>query len=141
MSNTRFNPFTGLPDYVQSSSTTILVPVGFEAECAASDNVGDPVVLDASVDDRVESLSSNVYDDLVVGIIQTKISTTRCIVIVMGLLVGITTGLTRRKAVFISTTGGLTTTPPPTGHQQIIGQAVNDTDIVININNQKVIQI
>jgi hypothetical protein len=106
-----------------------------------ADSVGDPVVVDANIDDKVESLSNNIYDDLVIGIIQEKLTDTRCIVVVMGLMNGIATGLTRRKAVFISTTGGLTTTPPATGHQQIIGQAVNSTDIVVNVNNQKVIKL
>ena len=138
----RFNPISGLPDYIRSTedASNVLVPLGFLADCEASDAVGDPVVVDAAVDDKVESISSNVYDDLVVGIIHEKLSATRCVVVVMGLLPGISSGLTRRKAVFISPTGGLTTTPPATGHQQIIGQAVNSTDVVVNINNSKVVQ-
>jgi hypothetical protein len=115
------------------------VPVGFQADCTANENIGDPVVFSVTDDGAVESLSSNVYDNrLVVGIINSKLSDTRCIVITMGILENISSGLTRGLPLWVSATGGLTTTKPSSGHWQVLGNAINSTSVSVNIEMRKV---
>lgn len=124
---------------VIDDNTIITTPLGFEADCAAGDVVGDPVIVSAP--DTVSSFPTNIYPDLCVGIIKEKLTTTRCVVVIGGILKNITTGLTANKAVFVSDTGGLTTTPPTTGHLQIMGTALSSTDMVVNVSQEKVIQV
>jgi hypothetical protein len=114
----------------------ITTPTGFESDCAISDSVGDPVVVVGA--NLVNRVTSNTYTDLVVGIIKEKLTPTRCIVIVAGILEGIASGLTASKAVFVSATGTLTTTPPA-GHQQILGTAISSTDIIVNAMPPKIL--
>jgi hypothetical protein len=116
----------------------IITPLGFEADCEVTDNVGDPVSIDAS--NKVIALGTNVYDDLVVGLIYQKLTPTTCVVVIGGVFKSVTTGLTPTKPIWVSTTGGLTTTKPSTGHLQILGQALSSTDMVVNINLSKVVQ-
>lgn len=120
--------------------TSITVPIGFEADCSVAEQVGDPVVFSETIDKKVERITSNIYNNLVVGIINEKPTPTTCIVIVSGILDNVTTGLSRGKAIFVSTTGGLTTTKPATGHLQIIGMALSATGLNVNIGTEKVIQ-
>ena len=115
------------------------VPVGFQADCTASESIGDPVVFSTTDDGAVESITSNVYDNrLVVGIINAKSSDTRCTVITMGILENISTGLTRGLPLWVSATGNLTTTKPPSGHWQVLGNAISSTSISVNIEMRKV---
>lgn len=118
------------------------IPLGFNATCTIVEQIGDPVVFHDTVDGRVESLTDNVYDSrLVVGIIQAKSSDTECFVVTLGILEGIAAGLDSGAAVWVSTTGGLTTTKPATGHLQVLGDAVSSTDISVNIEKRKSIQV
>ena len=128
-----------LPFEAISLPGSITVPIGFEALCSASEVIGDPVVFSLTLDKTVERITSNVYTQLVVGIINEKPTVTTCIVIVMGILDGIATGLSRGEAVWVSTSGGLTTTRPVTGHLQGLGIAISPTGIIVNIEQNKVI--
>lgn len=115
------------------------VPVGFTSDCTVAEQVGDPVVFSTLDDDSVERLTSNVYDSrLVVGIITEKPTPTTCIVITMGILTDITSGLSRGLPVWVSLTGGLTTTKPASGHWQVLGNAISATSISVNIEMRKV---
>lgn len=115
------------------------VPVGFSADCSISESIGDPVVFSTTDDGAVERLTSNVYDSrLVVGIITSKPSPTTCVVVTMGILNEITSGLTRGLPVWVSATGGLTTTKPASGHWQILGNAISATSLSVNIEMRKV---
>ena len=116
-------------------SAQISVPLGFQATCSVGDSVGDPVIIVG--DNEVSKLSINVYSEIVVGVILSKESTTACTVAIGGLLAGITSGLTTSKPVWVSTTGGMTTTKPLTGHQQIIGYSINATDVVVSVATDK----
>lgn len=118
-------------------NSLILVPLGFEADCNLTDAVGDPVKVESA--GKVTGVSTNVYTNLMVGILKEKLTDTRCIVIIAGFLSGITSGLSQNKAVFISTSGGLTTTPPTTGHLQTIGTAISPTDLIVSAAPSKVI--
>lgn len=114
------------------------VPVGFEANCTAAEAPGDPVVFSKTTAGTVERLYSNTYDNrLVVGIIVSKSSDTECIVVTMGILEGIAAGLSEGLPVWISETGGVTTTRPPSGDLQIIGNAVGTDAISVNIEMRK----
>lgn len=128
-----------LPFEAISLPGSITVPIGFEALCSASEAIGDPVVFSLTLDKTVERITSNVYTQLVVGIINEKPTVTTCIVIVMGILDGIATGLSKGEAVWVSTSGGLTTTRPVTGHLQGLGIAISPTGIIVNIEQNKVI--
>jgi len=115
------------------------VPVGFTSNCTALEQIGDPIVFSTTDDDSVERLTSNNYDSrLVVGIINEKPTPTTCVVITMGILNDITSGLSRGLPVWVSSTGGLTTTKPPSGHWQILGNAISSTSISVNIEMRKV---
>jgi hypothetical protein len=115
------------------------VPVGFTSNCTALEQVGDPVVFSTTDDDAVERLTSNVYDSrLVVGIITEKPTPTTCTVITMGILNSIASGLSRGLPVWVSPTGGLTTDKPPSGHWQVLGNAISESSISVNIEMRKV---
>lgn len=116
----------------------IITPSGFAAACAISDSVGDPVIVTSP--GVVTSFALNVYPDLCVGIIYEKPTPTSCIVVIGGIVEGVTVGLTANKAVFVSTSGQLTTTKPATGHIQVMGTALTSTDMVVNVAPSKVIQ-
>ena len=128
-----------LPFEAISLPPSITVPIGFEAFCSASELIGDPVVMSLTLDKTVERITTNVYSQLVVGIINEKPTPTTCVVIVMGILDGIAAGLTRGDALWVSPTGGITTTRPVTGHLQGLGIAVAGTDIIVSIEQNKVI--
>lgn len=117
------------------------IPIGFLATCTASDAVGDPVIFHATVAGQVESLASNVYDGLVVGLIESKTSDTDCFVVTLGIPPSIAlAGLDEGKPCWVGTSGGVTTTKPATGHLQVIGNAVSTTSLSINIEMRKTIQ-
>ena len=118
----------------EPTNAFITTPTGFESDCDVSDAVGDPVIVVSS--NLVNSVTSNTYANLVVGIIKEKLTATRCIVIVAGIMKNIASGLTPSKAIFVSATGTLTTTPP-SGQQQILGTAISATDIIVNAMPQK----
>jgi hypothetical protein len=116
------------------------IPLGFLATCTVAETVGDPVIFHATNADQVERLTSNSYDTrLVVGVIHSKTSPTQCFVVTMGILEGITSGLTQGQPIWISPTGTLTTTKPTTGHLQVIGNAVASTDVSVAIESRKTI--
>lgn len=118
------------------------IPIGFLATCTASDVVGDPVIAHATVAGRVESLASNVYAGLVIGVIESKTSDTDCFVVTLGIPPTIVlAGLDEGKPAWVSTTGGITTTKPATGHQQIIGNAISNTLVSYNIEMRKSIVV
>lgn len=108
--------------------------------CDASAAVGDLVVASQNVSDTVEVVSTNVYNDLIFGVIISKPTSTQAEVLISGRLDGFFTGLTFGKSVFVSETGGLTTTKPATGHVQIIGRAIKSDSIFLLPSNEKVIQ-
>jgi hypothetical protein len=118
------------------------IPIGFLATCTVSDVVGDPVIFHPTVAGQVENISSNVYDGLVVGLISSKSSDTDCFVVTLGIPPEIIlAGQDEGNPSWVSTTGGVTTTKPVTGHLQVIGNAVSPTSISINIEMRKTIQV
>lgn len=125
---------------VLNPNETITVPLGFEANCTEDEIVGDLVVFSLTVDYTVERLTSNSYDSrLVVGIINEKPTPTTAIVIVLGIVTGLASGLDRGRAVFVGTDGKPTTTVPTTGDRQIVGMALSATDFVVRVDVNKII--
>jgi len=117
------------------------VIVSFEAECDVTTVIGDPVIFSSIVDGKVDSLPNNSYGgSLVVGLVTSKPSPLVCEVATMGILTDIATGLTRGKPVWVSLTGGLTTTKPATGDLQVLGNAISPTSVAVNIEMRKVKQ-
>jgi len=115
------------------------VPVGFEANCTIAEAIGDPVVFSTSGDNVVERLTSNSYDSrLVIGVISEKLTPTTCIVVTMGILENIATGLSRGLPLWVSPTGSITTTRPLTGDLQVLGNAISPESVAINIEMRKV---
>lgn len=108
-------------------------------DCDASAAVGDLVIQSTTTDNKVDVISSNVYDGLVIGVVVEKLSDTRCNIRWSG-LTATATGLTRNKAVFVSLTGTPTTSVPTTGHLQSIGTAVSSTEYLLNLQAGKVIR-
>lgn len=108
--------------------------------CEASAAVGDLVIASSTTEDKVEVVSSNIYDDLIFGVIISKPSSTTAEVLVSGRLDGFFTGLTFGKSLFVSEVGGITTSKPATGHIQIIGRAIKSDSIFLLPSNEKVIQ-
>ena len=115
-------------------------PVGFTATCDAATNIGDPVK-SSLIAGQVESLISNVFSDLCIGVVIEKPTPTTCIVGIIGVVCGIGAGLSIGKALFIGPSGQLTTTRPTTGHLQILGTAIGTENILLNVSTNKTVLV
>jgi len=136
----RFNPFTGNIDYVSNPGQfTTAREVDITLDCDAGAAPGDSVIISATVDDLAVVVTSNNYVGVVMGVIISKPSTTTCSVRVLGRIDGLASGLGKGKPIFIGASGELTTTPPITGGQQVMGIAITATDFLVNPERRKVI--
>lgn len=108
-------------------------------DCDASVAVGNIVVPSLTVDFKVDALSSNVYNGLVLGVVASKPTVTSCKVRVLGPQDGFS-GLVRGQPVYVSTSGVPTTTFPASGHKQTIGVAVSSSRIIIYVEMSKVVR-
>jgi hypothetical protein len=93
----------------------------------------DPVVITGA--DFVQKISDNTATTIPNGIFGfgvEKPSTTRIKVLFLGKLEGFS-GLSIASRYFISTSGGITTTPPITGMVQQVGFAINSTTLLVDI--------
>jgi hypothetical protein len=120
---------------VSGSSNEVLLLFACDAGAA----VNDVVRMSTTVDSKVDTLTSNTYSNLAIGVIASKPSTTTCYTRILGLHTGLA-GLTRAKPVFVSPSGIPTTTVPVSGSLQIIGVAVSSTAMIINVAMYKVIR-
>jgi hypothetical protein len=136
----RFNPFTGLFDNVSGAGGTVeyAEKVAAEFNCAAEVVVGDLVRPSETDADTVLRVTSNTYSGLVFGIVIEKISSVRCKVLVSGKITGLT-ALDLGKAIYVNDVGGITTTPPLTGHRQKLGISINATTAFLLPSMEKVI--
>jgi len=118
------------------SSGGVVVDMG----CDLSASVGDPVYQDVTEDNKaVKPASNNPTLPIVFGAIIEKPTPTTCKVMLTGSLQGLS-GLTRSKVVYLSLTGGYTTTPPTTGSKQILGVASSSTGMFLIPNMTRVIK-
>lgn len=129
-----FNPFTGNLDVVDVSN----VQGTLDAICKAADSVGDCVkVIDAKAGAlyQVEKLDIDSDTEPAIGIIESKSTSTRCVVKVLGILQGVYTGLLPGKTYLVGTNSqlALTLADPASGfrYAQIMGTAVSDDEFLV----------
>lgn len=106
--------------------------------CLASVAVGDLAIADPSNADTILAISTNVYDDIVFGLVIEKPSSTTCEVLFSG-KVNSLSGLSLGKVVWVSASGVPTTTKPTTGHQQKLGVAIKSDSMYLSPSLEKVI--
>lgn len=106
--------------------------------CNVGSVVGDIVIADPAIDLKVLSLSSNIYQNIAFGVIVEKYTDTSCKVLISGKITTSET-LSPGKPVFISPTGVFTTTPPTSGHRQILGIAIASSIVYLSPSPEKVV--
>ena len=117
-------------------SSTAESPVDVELNCTATEAIRDAVYV-ASDNTVNQATNTDIDKARAVGFILSKSSDTTCKVRVSGILSGFT-GLEAGKPYFLDdVNGGITKDPvTTTGRLKVrVGQAVNSTDLNININN------
>lgn len=139
----RFNPLSGQLDWIGDSGATPSIPVAEKVAdvfgCAATVSVGDLVVPSELVSGNVESLSSNVYNNLCFGVVISKPTLTTAEVLVSGKLLGLS-GLPIGRPLFVGTNGFLTATKPATGHLQTMGISITSSTAFLMPSLTKVVQ-
>lgn len=141
MKNYNFNHFTGNLD-ITSVPTSIEVAEKIAAvfSCAETVQVGDLVRADNTTSDTVVTVDSNVYNDIVFGMVINKTTTTSCEVLVSGKVEGSPlSGLSFGKVIWVGTSGEVTTTKPASGHIQKLGIAIKADAIFLLPSTEKVI--
>jgi len=109
--------------------------------CDVSVAVGDLVRASTTTDETVETVTTNVYSDIVIGMVISKPTATSCEVLFSGKVEdnGLS-GLTFGKVIWVGTSGEVTTTKPATGHIQKLGVAIKSNKIFLLPSTEKVIQ-
>ena len=141
----RLNPFTGQLEHVRGLQTNVefAEKISVIFDCDVSAAIGDVVRPSTTTADKVEVVTTNIWPNLAIGVIITKPTTTTCEVLISGKLEGITfglSGLTFGKAIFVGTSGGVTTTVPATGHLQKMGLAIKSDAIFLLPSLEKVVR-
>ena len=110
--------------------------------CDVSVAVGDLVRASTTTDETVETVTTNVYSDIVIGMVISKPTATSCEVLFSGKVEdnGLS-GLTFGKVIWVGTSGEVTTTKPTTGHIQKLGVAIKSNKIFLLPSTEKVIQV
>lgn len=136
-----FNPFTGILDPTESASSVEFAEKIVDIfACASNVQIGDLVRASNLFADTVETVTSNVYSDIVIGFVISKPTATSCEVLFSGKVEdnGIT-GLTFGKVIWVGLSGQITTTRPTTGHLQKLGVAIKENKIFLLPSLEKVI--
>lgn len=133
------NPFTGQLDAykntVNNSNNIVESRI-----CLAGAAIGDLIVESDSVTNLVETVTDNTDIRPVFAVIIDKPTDTTCTILLLGRVSGFS-GLTKGSKVFLSVTGGITSTPPTTGYMQSLGVAKEVDTIDFNPNMQRVKRI
>jgi hypothetical protein len=127
----RFNPLTSRFE-IKESGTVSTSSITVLRDCDPSIVIGDLVEESLTTPNKVEKCVNNTSIAPCIGIVESKPSSTTCVVKQYGIQAGFS-GLVQGKHVFLSLTGGLTNTPPTTGYLQIIGVATSPTEILVNV--------
>lgn len=125
---------TVIADKVPATSIEGVSNIVFEANCTAAESAYDIVYISGSGEVR-QADASDVSTGRAVGFIESKSSTTDCIVSMSGALVGFS-GLTPGANYFLSETPGQITTTAPTASGTLVvpvGKALSETTLIINI--------
>lgn len=133
------NPFTGQLDAYRNTVDNANNIVESRI-CLAGAAIGDLVVESATVTNLVETVTDNTDVRPVFAIIIDKPTDTTCTIVLLGRVSGFS-GLTKGSKVFLSTSGGITSTPPTTDYMQSLGVAKEVDTIDFNPNMQRVKRI
>lgn len=140
MSRSVFNPFTGNRDYVSSQEINVAEKIADVFSCAEAVEVGDLVRASVTAEETVETVTSNIFDDIVIGMVISKTTPTQCEVLFSGKVDGgVLSGLTFGKVIWVGTAGEVTTTKPTSGHLQKLGVAIKSNKIFLLPSTEKVI--
>lgn len=131
--------YHGTDGNLQPITQDAISTVKVEFTCDASAAVYDWVIMSQTVTGKVESVVNNNYDDLIVGVICDKPTSTTCNVMMLGRLDGFA-GLTPGFRVFVDTGGTPSTSKPPTGAVQVLGLAISTTEMLVDVQRSKVVQ-
>lgn len=107
--------------------------------CDVSAAIGDLVYQDPVVSGKVLVNTDNTQLNPTLGVIRAKPTTTTCEVLQLGTQAGFA-GLAQGQTVFLSTSGGVTTSAPVTGYQQQLGTALSTTEVFFIPNTQRVLK-
>lgn len=128
------NPFTGELDTVDDSGLSSVI----DAACLATDSVGDCVKITGVKSGslyQVEKIDIDSDTVPAIGIIESKSTSTQCVVRVLGILEGVYTGLVAGTSYLVDTDSQLTPTiaDPPSGvrYIQVMGVAVSDDEFLV----------
>lgn len=130
------NPFTGELDAYRDTVTKSRFVVETR-DCLASASVGDLVMESETLVNRVDVATDNTDIRPIFAVIIEKTSATECVILLLGQMSGFS-GLTKGRKVFLSTSGGITSTPPTTGYLQSLGVAKEDSIVDFRPNMQRV---
>lgn len=139
MANTKviFNPFDCKFSTYKEENPEVNNILTDERICLSSAQVGDLVMESSTIVNRVDVVTNNLDVRPVFGIIIQKTSSTECIVLLFGVVGGFS-GLVKGNKIFLSNSGGLTSTPPTTGYLQSLGVAKEESVIDFIPNMQRV---
>jgi len=137
----KINPFTGLLDVTASSTefAEFAEKISDIFDCDIDLIIGDIVTFSTTIANKVESLDSNIYSGLAVGVIISKPTSTTCEVLFSG-KVSVSETFSLGRPIFIGEDGKLTTTKPNTGHLQKMGMSMNAHIAFLLPSTEKVIQ-
>lgn len=129
-----FNPFTGNFDVVDTSE----IEATINSICNATDSVGDCVkIVSPKVGSTyiVEKLDIDTDTNPAIGIIESKSTSTSCVVRILGILKGVYSGLVPGATYLVDTDSQLTQTlgDPPSGvrYIQTMGTAISDDEFLV----------
>jgi len=115
------------PEVIESAKTLVDSFI-----CDAGAAVGDFVRASATISGGVDVAADNTIKRPVIGLILTKPTATTATVLLIGKATGFS-GLTQGATLFLSASGGLTTTPPAgAGYVQIIAVAIAPDTVVFS---------
>ena len=136
-----FNPFSGMLEPTESpSSIEFAEKIADIFTCNESVQVGDLVRASTVTEETVETITSNVYDDIVIGLVISKPTAGTCEVLFSGKVEDIgLSGLSFGKVIWVGVTGEITTTRPTAGHIQKLGVAIKSNKIFLLPSTEKVI--
>jgi hypothetical protein len=105
--------------------------------CDSSLAVGDLVCESSSITDGVDKVTSNSETRDVVGWVMNKPSSTTAEILFKGVITGLS-GLTKTGKVYLSDTGGFTSTLPTSNYVKVLGHAIDADQIDFNPVNTKI---
>lgn len=132
--NALFKRMTAPPVEAIASTRVVL-----EFDCAASASINDVVFQNNTTEGLVEVNTNNTEVNPSIGVIISKTTTSRCKVLVLGVLAGYA-GLNIGQKIWLSADGTVTSIKPTSGYLQTLGVAVASDSILYTPNAARVLQ-